>query len=145
MLSVPSLPGDGNNWRQNCFRDCGRRRNEGWENFSDICFCSSSTVSRLICASWRVKLLCYFTSSLMLTQKPFTAWRVVGLAPLRRGEKKEKALSFHQCPTTQDWVKIFASFSTSIPPDHIPRVCSLFIIQRYCFTHLSKGKVATSS
>lgn len=55
MLSAPSLPGNGNNWRQNCFRDCRfffffwYMKEWGLRELLDICFCSSTQ-----CRGWYV-------------------------------------------------------------------------------------------
>lgn len=45
MLSLPSLPGDGNNRRQNCFGDFFRWRNEGPENFQSFAFVVAHSVT----------------------------------------------------------------------------------------------------
>lgn len=62
----------------------------GSENFLDLLLLESSQ-----CHVWYVppdgQNCCYFTSSAMLTQKPFTMWCVVGLSPLH-GEKKHHFL-----------------------------------------------------
>lgn len=151
MLSAPSLPGNGNNWRQNCFRDCRffffffwYMKEWGLRELLDICFCSSTQ-----CRGWYVPpdgWNCVISRPLWCWHRNLLPHGVSWDSHHSKGGKKN-ALSFHQChtPTTQDWVKIFASFSTINLLGHIPRVCSLFIIQSYCFTYLSRGKVATSS
>lgn len=89
--------------------------------------------------------MCYSKSSLMLTQKPFTACRVVGLTALRRRGNKN-ALSFHQCPTptTQDGdICIFFHNRPSSP--YSRGVFAFRNTELLIFTLLQGYRVATSS
>lgn len=94
-----------------------------------------------------MKLLCYYTSSLMLTQKPFTAWRVVGLSH-RDGGGKRKRLNlpsmspFNNSRLEQKYLHLFSAL---FPLHRIPRarlLCTVIAMlpQRYCLTHLSRGE-----
>lgn len=146
MLSLPSLPGDGNNWRQNCFRDFFRMEEWGPRELLDICFCSSSQ-----CHVWCVPPDGW---NCCVISRPLWCWHR-NLLPhgvswdshhSDVGEKKTPYPSINvtlrQLKTEWKYLHLFPQSSLK---DHIPRVCSLFIIQSYCFTLLSRVKVATSS
>lgn len=83
----------------------------------------------------------------MLTQKPFTAWCVMGVAQLGQKIKKKNVLSF---PSTSRSDNSRQSKNISIFfHNHLSSAYSqgrsLFTIQSYCFTDLFRVKVATSS
>lgn len=150
MLSLLSLPSEGNNWRQGLwifsfflFFFC-KWRNENWEKFQTFAF----VVPRCVMSDMRLltgEIVVLFHLLSDVDTETFYCMACRGTCTTQMEEKKN-TLFFHQChsPTTQSWVKIFASFSTIIPQDHIPRACSLFITQSYCFTLLSRVKALTS-
>lgn len=108
--------------------------------FAFVILCSVTSDMRLLTG----EIVVISRSSLMLTQKPFTTWRVAGLSPLR-GERKH-----HILPSMSHYNNLRLSENICIffrdqPLGSIPRVCSRSITQDYCLTHLSRLKVATSS
>lgn len=157
MLSpaLLSLLGNGNNRRLNCFGDffflfLFRVKEWGpgitfFETFAFVVPHSVTSDMRLV--TGEIVVLLHVLSD--VDTETFYRMACRGTLTLRRGKKEKKRKTPYPSinVTTQDWVKIFSSFSpTIVPQDHIPRTRWLFVIQS-CTIHYFGGKVkvATSS